>query len=95
MKLKNLIYFGIVIILISACKKEQVGEIPPPQTQDKEYQLFIDFWNPDGDNPQISFDVQSLLPGARLNVTKIKYRQLNLPPEVVEALVVRSNRMYR
>ena len=86
MKLKNLIYFGIVIILISACKKEQVGEIPPPQTQDKEYQLFIDFWNPDGNNPQISFDGDNSSPEIKIDFNQT-FAGIAVPPNLTNVII--------
>ena len=86
MKLKSLIYFGIVIILISACKKEQVGEIPDPPSPNKEYYLVLDFWNPNGDNPQISFDADNSSPEIKIDFNQT-FAGVAVPPNLTNIII--------
>ncbi len=54
MKIQALLIIWMVLLFVSC--KEDNDPAPVPPSTDKEYILYIDFWNPDGVNPQISFD---------------------------------------
>lgn len=66
---KNLIYLILIILVFTvACKKDKTD--PPEPTPKNEFELYIDFWNPDGDNPEISFDASKTSPEIKIDFTR-------------------------
>jgi len=59
----------IIIAFTVACKKDKTD--PPDNPVSKnEFELFIDFWNPEGDNPEISFDALETSPEIKIDFTR-------------------------
>jgi hypothetical protein len=86
MKLKNILYLGILILVIGACKKEKVGETPTPPSANKEYYLYIDFWNPDGNNPQITFDGDNSSPEVKIDFSQT-FGGVVIPPNLTNVII--------
>ena len=63
------IYLVLIILVFTiACKKDKTD--PPEPTPKNEFELYIDFWNPDGDNPEISFDASITSPEIKIDFTR-------------------------
>lgn len=66
---KNPIYLILIVLVFAvACKKDKTD--PPEPTPKNEFELYIDFWNPDGDNPEISFDASKTSPEIKIDFTR-------------------------
>lgn len=79
---KNLIFALIFsIILIGSCGDDDIHT--PRQS---EFELYIDFWNPNGDNPEISFDTGSSSPEIRIDFTQT-FDGVALPPNLTNVII--------
>ena len=78
MKLKYFTVLAAATIALGACKKEDLTVTPVNNT--KQYELYIDFWNPNGNNPQISFDATNSSPEVKIDFTK-NFSGVAVPPQ--------------
>lgn len=53
------------MLLLVACGDDEPSN--PAPSPNREYVLYIDFWNTNGDNPQISFDAENSSPEIRID----------------------------
>jgi len=85
MKIKSLLFYTLLLLLISCNKDDDTKKNPPSQT-DKEYELYIDFWNPNGDNPQISFDADNSSPEIRIDFDQT-FAGIASPPNLTQVII--------
>lgn len=72
---------GFLLILSIGCGKDDVQ----PQ-KEKEFELYIDFWNTQGTNPQIRFDAQNSSPEVRIDFTKT-FAGVAVPPKYTNVII--------
>ncbi|MCT4623720.1 MAG: VWA domain-containing protein [Schleiferiaceae bacterium] len=70
--------------LLAGCGKDEVVQTPPNNT--KQYELYIDFWNPTGTNPQISFDATNSSPEVKIDFTK-NFTGVAVPPQFTNVII--------
>ncbi len=71
MKILKLFLLGMIgLLFFSGCKKEEEEPTPTPDPVKNEFELFIEFWNPAGDDPQISFDGNNSSPEVKIDFSK-------------------------
>ena len=68
MKMKYLSALAIGGLLFSACGKDPV--VVQPQNNTQQFELYIDYWNPSGTNPQITFDAVNSSTEVKIDFTK-------------------------
>ncbi len=84
----KLTQFAAVILLLSiglfysSCSKDKDNEVVTA----KEFALFIDFWNPNGDNPQISFDAQNSSPEIKIDFSEA-FAGEAIPPHFTHVII--------
>lgn len=64
MRIQNLLLYILMLLLVACGDDEPSNPAPSPN---REYVLYIDFWNTNGDNPQISFDAENSSPEIRID----------------------------
>ncbi|MCF8378354.1 MAG: VWA domain-containing protein [Bacteroidales bacterium] len=77
--------FLIIVILISSCAKEKNTPEPTP-SPNREYELYIDFWNPTGTNPQISFDAENSSSEIRIDFDQT-FAGVAVPPNFTQVII--------
>ena len=83
---KNLIFALILsTIFVVSCKDDDVTTTTPTPQQN-EFELHIDFWNPNGNNPEISFDAGSSSPEIRIDFTQT-FDGVVLPPNLTNVII--------
>lgn len=82
MKIFKLLSLAALILTISSCGKNGVD----PTRQGKEFELFIDYWNTDGKNPQITFDATNSSPEVKIDFTKT-FAGLAVPPNFANVII--------
>ncbi|MBI9038767.1 MAG: VWA domain-containing protein [Bacteroidales bacterium] len=83
---KNLIYLILIIIAFTvACKKDKTDPPDNPVSQN-EFELYIDFWNPEGDNPEISFDAMKTSPEIKIDFTRT-FAGFAVPPHFTNVII--------
>ena len=77
-----LIVIGFLLVVIG-CKKDD-----PPSTPstEKYYELYLDFWNPDGNNPEISFDAEKSSPEIRIDFSQT-FEGVAVPPNFTNIII--------
>ena len=82
--MKFLSYFliGMIPLLFATCNKDN----EPDPNQPKQFNLYIDFWNPDGDNPQINFDGASSSPEIKIDFSKT-FSGVAEPPNLTQVII--------
>lgn len=80
MKIFQILIAGIFLVLVSSCGKDDV------QPEKEQFELFIDFWNPDGTNPQIKFDALNSSPEVRIDFTKT-FAGIAVPPKYTNVII--------
>ena len=63
MKLLQFLSALALLVAFTSCGKDNVEPTPRPE----QFELYIDFWNPDGDNPQIQFDSENSSPEVKID----------------------------
>ena len=84
MKLKYvsaLIFGGL---LLNSCSKDPVVATPVDNTS--EFELYIDYWNPTGTNPQITFDANNSSPEVKIDFTK-NFTGVAVPPQFSNVII--------
>jgi len=84
MKTQALLIIWMVLLFVSC--KEDNDPAPEPPATDKEYVLYIDFWNPDGVNPQISFDADNSSPEIRIDFNQT-FAGVAEPPNLTKVII--------
>lgn len=78
-------YLTAIVLLLSlvSCGKNGAD---PKDPKDREFELFIDFWNTEGDNPQISFDAVNSSPEIKIDFTKT-FAGIAVPPKYTNVVI--------
>ena len=82
MKLLKFTVALTLLVMIASCGKDDVNPSPRPT----QFELYIDFWNPEGDNPQISFDQENSSPEVKIDFTKT-FGGIAEPPNLTKVLI--------
>ena len=61
----TLLLCGLLVTALSAC--DRTDDVPGVG---RNFQLFLDYWNPDGDSPEISFDADNTSDAIRIDFEK-------------------------
>ncbi|MCB2220488.1 MAG: VWA domain-containing protein [Bacteroidetes bacterium] len=86
MKLKRLMMVLFILVMIAGCGKDDDNNTTPKLKTEREYVLYIDFWNPDGNNPQISFDAENSSPEIRIDFDQT-FAGVAEPPNLTKVLI--------
>ena len=72
----------VLSILLCCCKKDS----PPVEATTKEFSIYVDYWNSDGESPEISFD-----PSNSDSEIKIDFEETFggevIPPNLVDVII--------
>ncbi len=71
------------ILLIGSCGKNGVN---PKNPVSREFELYIDFWNTQGTNPQISFDAVNSSPEVKIDFSKT-FAGIAVPPKYTNVII--------
>lgn len=82
MKFPYYLLLGIILLVFATCNKES----DPDPNQPKEFTLYIDFWNPDGSNPQINFDGAASSPEIKIDFSKT-FTGITEPPNLTKVII--------
>ena len=74
----------ILVVLFISCSKDDDDNNTQPAS--REYNLYIDFWNPDGDNPQIQFDAQNSSQEVRIDFSQT-FAGIAVPPNFTNVII--------
>jgi len=81
MKYLQILGACIFILVGVGCGKDNMRP-----KDDKQFELFIDFWNPQGTNPQISFDAQNSSPEIKIDFSET-FAGVAVPPNFTNVLI--------
>lgn len=84
MKMKYLSALAIGSLLFSACGKDPVAV--QPQNNSQQFELYIDYWNPTGTTPQITFDAVNSSPEVKIDFTK-NFTGIAVPPQYTNVII--------
>jgi len=82
MKLLQFLSALTLLVAFTSCNKDDVGPSPRPE----QFELYIDFWNPDGNNPQIQFDKENSSPEIKIDFSKT-FAGIAEPPNLTKVLI--------
>lgn len=85
MKIMKLVLLCLVISLVS-CSTDNGDSPTTPPSPLREYALYIDFWNPNGTNPQISFDAENSSPEVRVDFSQT-FAGIAMPPHFTNVII--------
>ena len=71
-----------LLVFVTGCGKDEVNPSPRPT----EFELYIDFWNPNGNDPQISFDKENSSPEIKIDFTKT-FAGIAVPPNFTNVII--------
>lgn len=77
---KPLLLLAFCAFIASCSKDVQVRPTP------SKFELYIDFWNPQGNNPQIEFDAANSSPEVKIDFTKT-FTGVAVPPNLTNVLI--------
>ena len=80
--LKHFVFLTLTLVLAS-CGNNGVD---PQNPHSKEFELYIDFWNPQGTNPQITFDAQNSSPEVKIDFSKT-FDGITVPPKFTNVII--------
>jgi Mg-chelatase subunit ChlD len=83
MKIVKHFAFLALTLLLTGCGKN--GD-DPQNPQSREFELYIDFWNTQGTNPQITFDAQNSSPEVKIDFTKT-FDGVAVPPKFTNVII--------
>jgi len=83
MKIAKHFFFLAIAFLLTSCGKNGVD---PQNPQSKEFELYIDFWNTQGTNPQITFDAQNSSPEVKIDFSKT-FAGVAVPPKYTNVII--------
>lgn len=72
-----------VTLFLTSCGKNGVD---PQNPQSREFELYIDFWNTTGTNPQITFDAANSSPEVKIDFTKT-FAGIAVPPNYTNVIM--------
>ncbi|HUR29823.1 MAG TPA: vWA domain-containing protein [Saprospiraceae bacterium] len=72
-----------LIFLIGSCGKNGVD---PKNPKSRDFELFIDFWNTQGTNPQITFDAVNSSPEIKIDFSKT-FAGITVPPKYTNVII--------
>lgn len=75
-----------LVVLFTACSKDDDNNNDTPQPVTREYNLYIDFWNPVGNNPQIQFDAQNSSKEVRIDFSQT-FAGVAVPPNFTNVII--------
>lgn len=82
--MKYLSALAIGSLLFSACGKDPV--VVQPQNNSQQFELYIDYWNPTGTTPQITFDAVNSSPEVKIDFTK-NFTGIAVPPQYTNVII--------
>ena len=71
-----------LVIAAASCSKESTTQDP----KNRDFELYIDFWNPDGSNPQIRFDEENSSPEVKIDFSKT-FAGIAQPPNFTNVII--------
>jgi len=80
---KHCVVFFTLALLFSSCGGNGAD---PQNPQSKEFELYIDFWNTLGTNPQITFDAQNSSPEVKIDFSKT-FEGVAVPPKFTNVII--------
>lgn len=80
MKFLHVLSICFLILCSVGCGKDDI------QPDNKQFELHIDFWNPQGTNPQISFDAQNSSPEVKIDFTET-FAGVAVPPQFTNVII--------
>jgi hypothetical protein len=81
MKLLQILSVCLVLMAAVGCRKDSVNP-----NDHKQFELYIDFWNPQGNNPQISFDAQNSSPEIKIDFSET-FAGVAVPPNFTNVII--------
>lgn len=90
--MKQVKIIGLLLIIVIAgittrCGKKEVNlPMPPPTPTGHEFELYIDFWNPNGTDPEISFDSANSSPEVRIDFSET-FEGVAIPPNLTNVII--------
>ena len=81
MKIFRLLSVAATVLFFSAC-----GGGPDISPKNKEFELYIDFWNNTGTTPQITFDAVNTSPEVKIDFTKT-FTGVTVPPKFTNVII--------
>ncbi len=70
------------LFVLASCGNDNVE----PQPRPEQFELYIDFWNPEGDNPQIRFDEENSSPEIKIDFSK-QFEGIAVPPNLTNVII--------
>lgn len=83
MKIFKLLSLATLVLTIVSCGKNGVD---PSSATNKEFELYIDYWNTDGVNPEITFDEVNTSPEIKIDFTKT-FAGVAVPPNFANVII--------
>ena len=84
MKMEKVLLLMLVVLFVSCSKDDDNNNTPQPTV--KEYNLYIDFWNPNGNDPQIQFDAQNSSKEVRIDFSQT-FAGVAVPPNFTNVII--------
>ncbi len=73
----------VLVLSLGACGK---NGIDPKDPKSREFELYIDFWNTQGNNPQITFDAVNSSPEVKIDFSKT-FAGVAVPPKYTNVII--------
>lgn len=80
--IKHFAFFALALLLTS-CGGNGVD---PQDPKTRDFELYIDFWNTQGTNPQITFDAQNSSPEVKIDFSKT-FAGIAVPPKFTNVII--------
>ena len=84
--MNKIIFMLSAMVVFSLVSCEEEDDPAPSANPGRQYYLYIDFWNPSGTNPQISFDAESSSPEIRIDFEQT-FAGVAEPPNLTKVLI--------
>ncbi|MEP6647184.1 MAG: vWA domain-containing protein [Saprospiraceae bacterium] len=83
MKIFRILTAIALVFTLASCGKNSVD---PKNPKSKEFELYIDFWNTQGTNPQITFDAVNSSPEVKIDFSKT-FEGITVPPKYTNVII--------
>lgn len=83
MKIFRILTAITLVLSLGACGKNGVD---PKNPKSREFELYIDFWNTQGNNPQITFDAVNSSPEVKIDFSKT-FAGITVPPKYTNVVI--------